>query len=41
LLNIFSETLGKYVIRNEGTAKEALDNCVEKWTTVFEDAGYY
>lgn len=41
LLNIFSETLGKYIIRNEGSAKEVLDECTQKWEQVFEDAGYY
>lgn len=40
MLNIFSETLGKYIIRGEGTAMEALQDCTEKWTEVFEDAGY-
>ena len=41
LMNIFSETLGKYIIRGEGTAMEVLQECTEKWTEVFEDAGYY
>ncbi len=41
LLNIFSETLGKYIIRGEGTAKDVLDECTKKWEQVFSDAGYY
>jgi multiple sugar transport system substrate-binding protein len=41
LLNIFSETLGKYIIRNEGTAKGVLDECTKRWEDVFRNAGYY
>jgi multiple sugar transport system substrate-binding protein len=41
LMKTFSETLGKYIIRNEGTAKGVLDECTQKWETTFRDAGYY
>jgi multiple sugar transport system substrate-binding protein len=41
LLNIFSETLGKYIIRGESSAQEVLQRCTELWEEVFDDAGYY
>ncbi|MDD5659529.1 MAG: extracellular solute-binding protein, partial [Actinomycetota bacterium] len=37
----FADTVGKYVIGGEGTAKEALDKVAEEWNQVFEEAGYY
>ncbi len=41
LLNIFSETIGTYIIRSESSAKEVLEECTRKWEEVFGDAGYY
>ena len=41
LLESFSKTVGSYIIRGEGTAKGALDQCAEEWTDIFEQAGYY
>ncbi len=40
LLESFSKNIGAYIIRGQGTAKQALDNCVRDWTKIFKDAGY-
>jgi multiple sugar transport system substrate-binding protein len=40
LLESFSKTIGAYVIRGEGTAKQALDKLTQQWEQVFRDAGY-
>ena len=37
----YQQIIGAYVVRDEGTAKEALDELAEVWTGIFEDAGYY
>jgi multiple sugar transport system substrate-binding protein len=41
LLESFSKTVGNYIIRDQGTAKEALDKVTQKWTDIFTEAGYY
>jgi multiple sugar transport system substrate-binding protein len=40
LLSAFSKDVGAYIIRDEGTAKQALDKCAAEWTDVFKKAGY-
>ena len=40
-IRTFADTVGKYVIGGEGTAKEAMDSVAEQWYEVFEEAGYY
>jgi multiple sugar transport system substrate-binding protein len=40
LLESFSKNVGAYIIRDEGTAKQALDKCTEEWEAVFRKAGY-
>jgi multiple sugar transport system substrate-binding protein len=40
LLETFSKTVGAYIIRDEGTAEQALDKVTAQWTQIFEDAGY-
>jgi multiple sugar transport system substrate-binding protein len=40
-IRTFAETVGKYVIAGEGTAKQALDSVAQQWHQVFEKAGYY
>jgi multiple sugar transport system substrate-binding protein len=41
LLETFSKTVGNYIIRDQGTAKDALDKVTQKWTDIFTEAGYY
>ena len=41
LLESFSKTVGGYIIRGQGTAKQALDRVTEQWTQIFTEAGYY
>jgi len=41
LLETFSKTVGNYIIRDQGTAKQALDKVTELWTGIFTEAGYY
>ncbi len=41
LLETFSKEVGAYIIRDEGTAKGALDRVTKKWTDIFDEAGYY
>ena len=41
LLQTFSREVGRYIIKGEGTAKEALDNVTKKWEAIFDEAGYY
>ncbi len=40
LLETYSKTIGNYIIRDQGTAKQALDRLVEQWQEIFEEAGY-
>ncbi len=40
LMETFSKSIGGYVIRGEGTAKQALDKCTAEWTAIFKKAGY-
>jgi len=40
LLESFSKNVGAYIIRDEGTAKQALDECTEEWEAIFRKAGY-
>jgi multiple sugar transport system substrate-binding protein len=40
-IRTFAETVGKYVIGGQGTAKQALDSVAQQWNDVFEKAGYY
>jgi multiple sugar transport system substrate-binding protein len=40
LLSTFSANIGAYIIRGEGTAKQALDKCVKDWEDIFKKAGY-
>lgn len=41
LLRTFSETIADYVIKGNGTAKQALEKCTKQWESIFEEAGYY
>ena len=41
LFQSMAKTVGNYIIRNQGTAKEALDSLADQWTQIFKDAGYY
>ncbi len=34
LIEIFARTMGNFIIRGEGTAEEALQQCTEEWTEV-------
>jgi multiple sugar transport system substrate-binding protein len=40
LLEAFSKNVGAYIIRGEGTAKQALDKTAKDWEDVFRKAGY-
>lgn len=40
LLESYSRIIGGYVVRGEGTAQEALDEVLEEWTGIFQEAGY-
>jgi multiple sugar transport system substrate-binding protein len=40
-IRTYAETVGRYVVGGEGTAKQALDSVAEQWHEVFEKAGYY
>ena len=41
LLETFSKEVGAYIVKDEGTAKGALDRVTKKWTEIFDEAGYY
>jgi len=36
LLLSFAETMGNYIIRGDGTAEEALQQCTEEWTAILK-----
>jgi multiple sugar transport system substrate-binding protein len=36
LMEIFSRTIGGYIIRNQGTAQSALQACTDEWTAVLK-----
>jgi multiple sugar transport system substrate-binding protein len=40
LLTTFSQNVGGYIIRDEGTAKQALDKTAKQWEDIFKKAGY-
>jgi multiple sugar transport system substrate-binding protein len=40
-IRTFAETVGRYVVGGEGTAKQAMDTVAQQWHDVFEKAGYY
>jgi multiple sugar transport system substrate-binding protein len=40
-IRTFAETVGKYVVGGEGTAKDAMDSVAQQWNDIFEKAGYY
>jgi len=40
-IRTFAETVGRYVVGGEGTAKQAMDSVAEQWHEVFDKAGYY
>ncbi len=40
-IRTFAETVGRYVVGGEGTAKQAMDTVADQWHAVFDKAGYY
>jgi multiple sugar transport system substrate-binding protein len=40
-IRTFAETVGKYVVGGQGTAKQAMDKVAEEWYAIFKKAGYY
>jgi len=40
LLSSFSTNVGAYIVRGEGTAKQALDKTTKEWEDIFRKAGY-
>ena len=40
-IRTFAETVGKYVVGGEGTAKQAMDSVAQQWYDIFNKAGYY
>lgn len=41
LFESMAKTLGGFVVRGEGTAKQALDSLAKQWTDIFKRGGYY